>query len=93
MRKKKLLPILLALAMVISLLPTTAMAVRIGDKDKTAITVNTTKVAFAGQTWWVIGDDQSGVYPQEDHITLLAANAVKDYRNVAFRATSLIGED
>ncbi len=84
MKRRKLLPFLLTLAMVISLLPTSVLAVRI-QEDTPNITVNTTKVAFAGQTWWVIGDGESGVYPQTDHITLLAATPVKGSSRVEFR--------
>lgn len=84
MKSKKLLLILLTLAMVISLFPASASAVRIQD-DTPNITVNTTKVAFAGQTWLVIGDGESGVYPQTDHITLLAAAPVKNSSAVEFR--------
>lgn len=84
MKRRKLLPFLLTLAMVISLLPTSVFAVRI-QEDTPNITVNTTKVAFAGQTWWVIGDGKSGVYPQTDHITLLAATPVKGSPEVEFR--------
>ena len=84
MKRRKLLPFLLTLVMVISLLPTTVFAVRI-QEDTPNITVNTTKVAFAGQTWWVIGDGESGVYPQTDHITLLAATRVNGSSAVEFR--------
>lgn len=84
MKRRKLLPFLLTLAMVISLLPTSVFAVRI-QEDTPNIAVNTTKVAFAGQTWLVIGDGESGVYPQADHITLLAATPVKNSSAVEFR--------
>ena len=84
MKRRKLLPLLLTLVMVISLLPTSVFAVRI-QEDTPNIAVNTTKVAFAGQTWLVIGDGESGVYPQADHITLLAATPVKNSSAVEFR--------
>lgn len=84
MKRRKLLPFLLTLVMVISLLPTSVFAVRI-QEDTPNITVNTTKVAFAGQTWWVIGDAESGVYSQDGHITLLAATRVNGSSAVEFR--------
>jgi hypothetical protein len=55
------------------------------QSSTTGITVNSTKVAFAGHEWWVIGDGTNGVYPQSDHITLLAANLDRDFQNVPFR--------
>lgn len=81
------LAVLLAVAMLVTMMPATVFAVKI-QADTPNITVNTTKVAFAGQTWLVIGDGESGVYPQTDHITLLAANPVKGSSNMEFRISS-----
>ena len=82
--KKKLLSVFLALVMVLCLAPTAVFAIGM-QSSTTGITVNSTKVAFAGHEWWVIGDGTSGVYPQSDHITLLAANLDSDFQNVPFR--------
>lgn len=68
--KKRVLSIVLALVLLLCLVPTVAFADGVQDGQGT-ITVNTTKVAFAGYEWWVIGDGTTGVYPQEGHITLL----------------------
>ncbi|MDR2565373.1 MAG: Ig-like domain-containing protein [Bifidobacteriaceae bacterium] len=35
------------------------------------LTRNVSTVAFAGKEWWVIGDQDGGVYPQPDSVTLL----------------------
>ena len=72
--KRKFLSILLTLSLVLALAPMTAFAAGMAD-GTTNLTVNQSKVAFAGHEWWVIGDGTSGIYPQEGHITLLAANA------------------
>ena len=82
--KKKLLSIFLVLAMALCLAPTAVFAIGM-QSNTTGITVNSTKVAFAGHEWWVIGDGTNGVYPQSDHITLLAANLDSDFQNVPFR--------
>ena len=81
---KKLLSVLLALAMLLCLAPTAVFAIGM-QSSTTGITVNSTKVAFAGHEWWVIGDGTNGVYPQSDHITLLAANLDSDFQHVPFR--------
>ena len=53
------------------------------------LTVNESKVAFAGHEWWVIGDGTSGVYSQDGHITLLAANLDTEFQNIPFRTRKL----
>jgi hypothetical protein len=72
---RKALGLLLAAVMLLSLLPATALAANIQAGTGT-ITPNIgrsdgTVVGFAGQEWWVIGDDTSGVYPQVGSVTLL----------------------
>ncbi len=47
------------------------------------LTVNSSKIAFAGHEWWVIGDGTVGVEPRPGHITLLGAD--DDFGNSAFR--------
>ena len=86
--------------MIGTLLPTAAFAE--GEEDAgirmesgvAALTVNKSKVAFAGHEWWVIGVDASGddtngngrgVYPVNGSITLLAANNDEEFGNTAFR--------
>ena len=81
---KKLLSVFLVLTMLLCLAPTAVFAIGM-QSSTTGITVNSTKVAFAGHEWWVIGDGTNGVYPQSDHITLLAANLDSDFQNVPFR--------
>ena len=84
--KKRLAAILLSLSMVLTLIPAAAFAA--GMQSGTAsLTVNQSKVAFAGHEWRVIGDGTSGVYPQEGHITLLAANLDQEFQNVRFRTS------
>ena len=82
--KKRVLGILLTLCIMLYHMPITAPAAEIKSKLPT-LTVNQSKVAFAGHEWWVIGDGTSGVYPQSGHITLLSANADSDFKNVIFR--------
>ena len=81
--KKRVLGILLTLCIMLYHMPITAPATEIKSKLPT-LTVNQSKVAFAGHEWWVIGDGTSGVYPQSGHITLLSANADSDFKNVIF---------
>ncbi len=87
LEKGKWIAVLLAVALLTTMIPATVFAVRI-QANTPNITVNTTKVAFAGQTWLVIGDAQKGVYPQADHITLLAANPMKGSKRMEFRTSS-----
>lgn len=83
-----MLAVLLCMTMILTVTSTTVFA-----QDGTAqvqsglpaLTVNTSKVAFAGREWWVIGNGTEGVYPQTDHITLLAADMEEGYYNVPFR--------
>ena len=69
--------------MFVGALPTTSLAAGI-KSGQPALTVNQSKVAFAGYEWWVIGDGTSGVYPQAGHITLLSANT--DFPEIPFRS-------
>lgn len=85
--KKRLGAVLLSLLMILSRMPTTVFAVGMQSGTST-LTVNQGKVAFAGHEWWVIGDGTSGVYPQENHITLLAANLDEEFENIPFRTGS-----
>lgn len=79
---KKVMPVFLSFLLLIGLMPTVVFAAEMED-GVANLTVNSSKVAFAGHEWWVIGDGTSGVYPQENHITLLAAN--NRFGTIAFR--------
>lgn len=85
--KKRLLSLLLAAAIALPAIPLTANAAGI-QSGQPALTVNQSKVAFAGHEWWVIGYNGDGVYSKENdgHITLLAANLDDDFQNVPFRS-------
>ena len=55
------------------------------------LTVNESKVAFAGHEWWVIGYNGDGVYSTAEdtsHVTLLAANLDTEFQNILFRTGS-----
>ena len=80
--KKRWLSIVLALCMALGLAPVSAQAAGIGE---TEIRVNNTKVAFGGHEWWVIGDGKTGVFPQEGHLTLWAANPDAEFAGVFYR--------
>ena len=82
--KKRWLSIVLALCMALglALAPVSAQAAGIGE---TEIRVNNTKVAFGGHEWWVIGDGKTGVFPQEGHLTLWAANPDAEFAGVFYR--------
>lgn len=80
--KKKVLPVFLSLMLSIGLMPTAAFAAEI-QNGQAALTVNQSKVAFAGHEWWVIGNGTSGVYPQSGHITLFAVT--NDFGDATFR--------
>ena len=80
--KKRWLSIVLALVMALGLAPVPAQAAGIGE---TEIRVNNTKVAFGGHEWWVIGDGKTGVFPQEGHLTLWAANPDAEFAGVFYR--------
>ena len=80
--KKRWLSIVLALCMALGLAPVSAQAAGIGE---TEIRVNNTKVAFGGHEWWVIGDGKTGVFPQEGHLTLWAANPDAGFAGVFYR--------
>lgn len=87
--KKRLLSLLLAVALCIGVVPytaSTAQAAGVSD-GKMELTVNQSKVAFAGYEWWVIGDENSGIYPESGSITLLAKNKTiysNDFKNTQF---------
>ena len=66
-KKKRMLSLLLCIATLVSLIPTTSFAAGVWEP---ALEINQSKVVFAGHTWWVIGDGTSGIYPQPDHATL-----------------------
>ena len=96
--KLKIFTCLLSLMMIGTLLPTATFAegeeeaeIRM-ESGVADLTVNASKVAFAGHEWWVIGVDESedgnesGVYSQDGSITLLAAN--NEFGNTAFREGS-----
>ena len=80
---KKIFSILLGFVMLAQLLPISALAAGI-KSGRPTLTVNQSKVAFAGYEWWVIGDGASGVYPQAGHITLLSAKP--DFPKTTFRS-------
>ena len=80
--KKRWLSIVLALVMALGLAPVPTQAAGIGE---TEIRVNNTKVAFGGHEWWVIGDGKTGVFPQEGHLTLWAANPDAEFEGVVYR--------
>lgn len=92
--KLKIFMCLLSLMMIGTLLPTTLFAEETGmESGAVDLTVNKSKVAFAGHEWWVIGDGRSkvGVYPQDGSITLLAVN--NDFgENTAFNDSSFTNE-
>jgi hypothetical protein len=85
--RSRVLAVMLSLALLAGLMPATVYAVGMQSGTST-LTVNQSKVAFAGHEWWVIGDGTSGVYPQENHITLLAANLDEEFENIPFRTGS-----
>ena len=83
---KKWLALVLTGLMTVSMLPGTALAAEIGN-IQASLTVDQSKVAFAGHEWWVIGYNGMGVYSEENdgHITLLAANLDEGLEHVPFR--------
>ncbi len=88
MKKKKIkrvsaLALSLVMALSLTSLPVYAAEMESGTAS---LTVNSSKVAFAGYEWWVIGNETSGVYPQANHITLLSANT--NFGTTAFRSDS-----
>lgn len=78
--KKRWLSVLLARCMALALVPVQVQAQKseIAEGEWENIRVNATKVAFGGHEWWVIGDGKTGVFPQEGHLTLWAANPDAD---------------
>lgn len=87
---KKILPVFLSLLLLIDAVPYTASTVHAAgiSAEQTELTVNQSVVAFGGYEWWVIGDADSGVYPQADSATLLAKTLQDEWRNVEFRTGS-----
>ena len=85
--KKRWLSVLLALVMALSLVPVQVQAQKsqIAEGEWENIRVNATKVAFGGHEWWVIGDGKTGVFPQEGHLTLWAANPDAEFAGVFYR--------
>lgn len=85
--KKRWLSVLLALVMALSLVPVQVQAQKsqIAEGEWENIRVNATKVAFGGHEWWVIGDGKTGVFPQEGHLTLWAANPDAEFEGVVYR--------
>jgi|GEM_PF-820749 len=90
-RKGKTMAVILALVMCFTLLPVQALAaegsvyMRAGMPD---LEVNSTVIGFAGQEWWVIGYNGSGVYSDlnDGTATLLMKG---DYGTSAFRTGGL----
>ena len=84
---KQWLALVLTGLMTVSMLPGTALAAEIGN-IQASLTVDESKVAFAGHEWWVIGYNGEGVYSEENdgHITLLAANLEEAFKQVPFRS-------
>ncbi len=82
--KRRWLASLMAFAMLASALPVTAFA---EDHEQTGLSfsLGESKVAFGGREWYVIGDGTDGVYPQDNHITLMASNDNNDLDEIAFR--------
>lgn len=70
-KRMRLLSMLLCGLLCAVMIPTTAQA----TGGSSGLTVNTSVVSFAGHDWWVIGDENSGVYSQPGSITLLAKNS------------------
>ncbi len=68
---KKILSFVLLVVLLVMLFPTTALAVEI-QAGRGTPTVNSSVIGFAGQEWWVIGDNSSGVTAPTGHVTLLA---------------------
>lgn len=85
--KKRWLSIVLALVMALGLAPVQVQAQKseIAEGEWENIRVNNTKVAFGGHEWWVIGDGKTGVFPQEGHLTLWAANPDAEFAGVFYR--------
>lgn len=49
------------------------------------LVVNKSVVAFGGNTWWVIGNAESGIWPQPNSVTLLQKEITDDDQNLPFR--------
>ena len=98
---RKSLSILIALLLLLTLLPMSALAADIemeaGTPATNPITVNTSTIGFAGQEWYVIGYNGSAISPTyntpANNVTLLVkdpdlTDGVTPYGNTAFHATS-----
>jgi putative cell wall-binding protein len=83
---------LLALVLCLALLPAQAFALDM-QVDAPALTVNTSVIGFAGQEWYVIGYDGSGVYSQSNTATLLLKSSGTPYGNTAFRTGNSTQDD
>jgi hypothetical protein len=83
--RTKILGLMLTAALLLMLLlPSGVLAAELRE-GVPALTVNSSVVGFAGQEWYVIGDNESGIYRQADAVTLLAKNHV--YGMIAFRVS------
>ncbi len=91
-RTRKSLTMLLALVLCLALLPAQAFALDM-QVDAPALTVNTSVIGFAGQEWYVIGYDGSGVYSQSNTATLLLKSSGTPYGNTAFRTGNSTQDD
>ncbi len=90
--KKKVLSIFLVLVMILCFVPKPVSAAGM-QSGTTALTVNSTKVGFAGYEWWVIGYNGTGVYStanDTNHATLLAKGA--SFGNSEFRVSNSSNE-
>ena len=83
--KKAAASLLLCAAVCASSLPVSAAGMQDGVP---AWTVEESTVAFAGQEWWVVGDAETGICPQENSVTLLLKSEGNPYGNIAFRNAS-----
>lgn len=91
-RTRKSLAVLLALVLCAALLPVQAFALDM-QADAPVLIVNTSVIGFAGQEWYVIGYDGSGIYSQSNTATLLLKSSGSPYGSTAFRTGSLTQDD
>jgi len=92
MKKNCLFCLMLCAAMVFTLLSATpALAAVDMQADAPALTVNTSIIGFAGEEWYVIGYDGSGIYSQSNTATLLlkSSNEYHPYGKTEFRRGSI----
>ncbi|MGL6201124.1 MAG: InlB B-repeat-containing protein [Lachnospiraceae bacterium] len=70
------------------------LSVGIQPESSTNYTVNNTVIGFAGQEWWVIGDDISGVTsPQADSVTLWSKTYNSSYYGIFNPYTGTTGNN